>query len=662
MGPCGLKSRPHLRFRCWRSQQLNEQNRSIILEDCHEVPPASRSRCRQAHRCRGKDCRWHHHSRHCAREALAGRDRRRRPRWPRRSRQADPDRLEGRHHRAVRQMVRHRNETEGIRTMASKDVKFGVDARDRMLRGVDILANAVKVTLGPKGRNVVLDKSFGAPRITKDGVTVAKEIELEDKFENMGAQMLREVASKTNDTAGDGTTTATVLAQAIVREGAKSVAAGMNPMDLKRGIDIAVLAVVKDIEKRAKPVSSSAEVAQVGTISSNGDQTIGSMIAKAMQKVGNEGVITVEEAKAMETEVEIVEGMQFDRGYISPYFVTNADKMIAELEDAYILLHEKKLSGLQAMLPVLEAVVQSGKPLIIIAEDVEGEAIATLVVNKLRGGLKVAAVKAPGFGDRRKSMLEDIAILTGGQLISDDLGIKLENVTTAMLGRAKKIVIEKEKTTIVHGAGKKADIEARVNQIKAQIEETTSDYDKEKLQERLAKLAGGVAVIRVGGATEMEVKEKKDRVEDALNATRAAVQEGIVPGGGVALLRAKKAVGRIRDENSDVQAGINIVLKALEAPIRQIAENAGVEGSIVVGKIMEHKSETYGFNAQEEKYVDMVEAGIIDPAKVVRTALQDAGSVAGLLVTTEAMVAELPKDAAPAMPGGGGMGGMGGMM
>ena len=546
--------------------------------------------------------------------------------------------------------------------MSAKDVKFAGDARDRMLRGVDILANAVKVTLGPKGRNVVLDKSYGAPRITKDGVTVAKEIELEDKFENMGAQMVREVASRTNDLAGDGTTTATVLAQAIVREGAKSVAAGMNPMDLKRGIDLAVLAVVKDIEKRAKPVSSSAEVAQVGTISSNGDATIGSMIAKAMQKVGNEGVITVEEAKAMETEVEIVEGMQFDRGYISPYFVTNADKMIAELEDAYILLFEKKLSGLQAMLPLLEAVVQSGKPLVIVAEDVEGEAIATLVVNKLRGGLKIAAVKAPGFGDRRKAMLEDIAILTGGQLISDDLGIKLENVTTAMLGRAKKIVIEKEKTTIVNGAGKKADIEARVNQIKAQIEETTSDYDKEKLQERLAKLAGGVAVIRVGGATEMEVKEKKDRVEDALNATRAAVQEGIVPGGGVALLRAKKAVGNLTNDNSDVQAGINIVLKALEAPIRQIAENAGVEGSIVVGKIQDNKSETFGFDAQNEEYVDMVAKGIIDPAKVVRTALQDAGSIAGLLVTTEAMVAELPKDAAPAMPGGGGMGGMGGMM
>jgi chaperonin GroEL len=539
-------------------------------------------------------------------------------------------------------------------------VKFAGDARDRMLRGVDILANAVKVTLGPKGRNVVLDKSFGAPRITKDGVTVAKEIELEDKFENMGAQMMREVAQRTNDLAGDGTTTAAVLAQAIVREGAKSVAAGMNPMDLKRGIDFAVAAVVKDIEKRAKKVGSSAEVAQIGTISSNGDVNIGKMIAQAMQKVGNEGVITVEEAKAMETEVEIVEGMQFDRGYISPYFVTNAEKMVAELEDAYILLHEKKLSGLQTMLPLLEAVVQSGKPLVIIAEDVEGEAIATLVVNKLRGGLKVAAVKAPGFGDRRKSMLEDIAILTGGQLISDELGIKLENVTLAMLGRTKKVIIEKEKTTIVYGAGKKADIEARVGQIKAQIEETTSDYDKEKLQERLAKLAGGVAVIRVGGATEMEVKEKKDRVEDALNATRAAVEEGVVPGGGVALLRAKKAVGKLTNENSDVQAGINIVLKALEAPVRQIAENSGVEGSIVVGKILENKSETFGFDAQNEEYVDMVDKGIIDPAKVVRTALQDAGSIAGLLVTTEAMVAELPKDASPAMPGGGG--GMGGGM
>jgi chaperonin GroEL len=545
--------------------------------------------------------------------------------------------------------------------MAAKDVRFGGEARDKMLRGVDILANAVKVTLGPKGRNVVLDKSFGAPRITKDGVTVAKEIELEDKFENMGAQMVREVAQKTNDMAGDGTTTATVLAQAIVKEGAKSVAAGMNPMDLKRGIDIAVAAVVKDIEKRAKKVGSSAEVAQVGTISSNGDAKIGKMIAEAMQKVGNEGVITVEEAKALDTEVEIVEGMQFDRGYLSPYFITNAEKMVAELEDAFILLHEKKLSGLQAMLPVLEAVVQAGKPLLIIAEDIEGEALATLVVNKLRGGLKVAAVKAPGFGDRRKAMLEDIAILTSGQLISEDLGIKLENVTTAMLGRAKKVIIEKEKCTIVDGAGKKKDIEARVGQIKAQIEETTSDYDKEKLQERLAKLAGGVAVIRVGGATEIEVKEKKDRVEDALNATRAAVEEGIVPGGGVALLRAKKAVGRITNENSDVQAGINIVLKALEAPVRQIAENSGVEGSIVVGKIMENKSETFGFDAQTEEYVDMVDKGIVDPAKVVRAALQDAASVAGLLVTTEAMVAEAPKKASPPPPMPGGGGGMGGM-
>jgi chaperonin GroEL len=546
--------------------------------------------------------------------------------------------------------------------MAAKDVKFSTDARDRMLRGVDILANAVKVTLGPKGRNVVLDKSYGAPRITKDGVTVAKEIELEDKFENMGAQMVREVASKTNDRAGDGTTTATVLAQAIIREGAKSVAAGMNPMDLKRGVDIAVAAVVKDLEKRAKPVAASSEVAQVGTISSNGDQAIGKMIAQAMQKVGNEGVITVEEAKSLDTEVEIVEGMQFDRGYLSPYFVTNADKMIAELEDAYVLLYEKKLSGLQAMLPLLESIVQSSRPLVIIAEDVEGEALATLVVNRLRGGLKVAAVKAPGFGDRRKAMLEDIAILTGGQLISDDLGMKLETVTLNMLGRAKKVIIEKEKTTIVKGAGKKPDIEARVSQIKAQIEETTSDYDKEKLQERLAKLAGGVAIIRVGGATEIEVKEKKDRVEDALNATRAAVEEGIVTGGGTALLRAKKAIGKLHNENSDIQAGINIVLKALEAPIRQIAENAGVEGSIVVGKILDNKSETFGFDAQNEEYVDMVEKGIIDPVKVVRTALQDAASVAGLLITTEAMVAELPKDAPPPMPGGGGgMGGMGGM-
>ncbi len=546
--------------------------------------------------------------------------------------------------------------------MAAKEVRFSSDARDRMLRGVDILANAVRVTLGPKGRNVVLDKSFGAPRITKDGVTVAKEIELDDKFENMGAQMVREVAQKTNDNAGDGTTTATVLAHAIVREGAKAVAAGMNPMDLKRGIDTAVQAVIKDVEKRAKKVGSSAEVAQVGTISANGDATIGKMIAQAMQKVGNEGVITVEEAKALETDVEIVEGMQFDRGYLSPYFITNAEKMVAELEDAYVLLHEKKLSALQAMLPVLEAVVQSGKPLLIVAEDIEGEALATLVVNKLRGGLKVAAVKAPGFGDRRKAMLEDIAILTGGQLISEDLGIKLESVTLQMLGRAKKVIIEKEKTTLVDGAGKKKEIEARVGQIKAQIEETTSDYDREKLQERLAKLAGGVAVIRVGGATEIEVKEKKDRVDDALNATRAAVEEGIVPGGGVALLRAKKAVGKLTNDNPDVQAGINIVLKAIEAPLRQIAENSGVEGSIVVGKIMDSKSETYGFDAQSETYVDLVEKGIIDPAKVVRRALQDAASVAGLLVTTEAMVAEVPKEqpAMPAMPPGGGMGGMGG--
>src|SRR6186997_1893227 len=502
--------------------------------------------------------------------------------------------------------------------MAAKDVKFSGDARDRMLRGVDILANAVKVTLGPKGRNVVIEKSFGAPRITKDGVTVAKEIELEDKFENMGAQMLREVASKTNDTAGDGTTTATVLAQAIVREGAKSVAAGMNPMDLKRGIEIAVSAVVKDIEKRAKPVASSAEVAQVSTISSNGDSAIGKMIAQAMQKVGNEGVITVEENKSLDTEVDIVEGMKFDRGYLSPYFVTNAEKMTAELEDAYILLHEKKLSGLQAMLPVLEAVVQSGKPLIIIAEDVEGEAIATLVVNRLRGGLKVAAVKAPGFGDRRKAMLEDIGILTGGQVISEDLGIKLENVTLNMLGKAKRVLIEKENTTIIEGTGKKADIVGRCNQIRAQVEETTSDYDREKLQERLAKLAGGVAIIRVGGSTEVEVKERKDRVDDAMHATRAAVEEGILPGGGVALLRAGKAIEKLRGKNEDQRHGIEIVKRALEAPIRQIAENSGAEGAIVVGKILGNKSETYGFNAQSEDYVDMLSAGIVDPAKVVR--------------------------------------------
>ena len=543
--------------------------------------------------------------------------------------------------------------------MAAKEVRFGGEARERMLRGVDILANAVKVTLGPKGRNVVIDKSFGAPRTTKDGVTVAKEIELEDKFENMGAQMVREVASKTNDVAGDGTTTACVLAQAIVREGAKAVAAGMNPMDLKRGVDQAVRTAIEDIKKRSKKVKGSDEVGQVGTISANGEKDIGDMIAKAMQKVGNEGVITVEEAKSLDTELDVVEGMQFDRGYLSPYFITNADKMIAELEDVYILLHEKKLSGLQAMLPVLEAVVQTGRPLLIIAEDVEGEALATLVVNKLRGGLKVAAVKAPGFGDRRKAMLEDIAVLTGGQVISEDLGIKLENVTLDMLGRAKRVRVEKENTTIVDGHGKKNDIQGRVAQIKQQIEETTSDYDREKLQERLAKLAGGVAVIKVGGSTEVEVKERKDRVDDALNATRAAVEEGIVPGGGVALLRARKAVDALKSDNADIQAGIKIVSRALEAPIRQIAENAGVEGSIVVGKVLE-KSGNFGFDAQNEEYVDLVEKGIIDPTKVVRTALQDAASVASLLITTEAMVAEKPKDkpAAPAMPGGGGMGGM----
>ena len=527
--------------------------------------------------------------------------------------------------------------------MAAKEVRFGGEARERMLRGVDILANAVKVTLGPKGRNVVIDKSFGAPRTTKDGVTVAKEIELEDKFENMGAQMVREVASKTNDIAGDGTTTATVLAQAIVREGAKNVAAGMNPMDLRRGIDMAVTAVVEDLKKRSKKIKSSEEVGQVGTISANGEKAIGDMIAKAMQKVGNEGVITVEEAKTAETELEVVEGMQFDRGYLSPYFITNADKMLCELEDVYILLHEKKLSSLQAMLPILEAVVQSSKPLLIIAEDIEGEALATLVVNKLRGGLKVAAVKAPGFGDRRKAMLEDIATLSGGQVISEDLGIKLENVGLDMLGRAKRVRIDKENTTIIDGAGKKADITGRVAQIKAQIEDTTSDYDREKLQERLAKLAGGVAVIRVGGSTEIEVKERKDRVDDALNATRAAVEEGIVPGGGVALLRAKKALESVTSKNPDVQAGINIVSKALEAPLRQIVENAGVEGSIVVGKLLE-KSGNYGFDAQNEEYVDMVAAGIIDPTKVVRVALQDAASVASILITTEAMIAEKPKD------------------
>ena len=543
--------------------------------------------------------------------------------------------------------------------MSAKDVRFSSDARDRMLRGVDILNNAVKVTLGPKGRNVILDKSYGAPRITKDGVTVAKEIELEDKFENMGAQMVREVASKTSDLAGDGTTTATVLAASIMKEGLKLVAAGMNPMDLKRGIDMAATAVVKDIERRSKKVQSSEEIAQIGTIAANGDKTIGKMIADAMKKVGNEGVITVEEAKTAETELDVVEGMQFDRGYLSPYFITNAEKMIAELEDAYILIHEKKLSSLQPMLPILEAVVQSGKPLLIVAEDIEGEALATLVVNKLRGGLKVAAVKAPGFGDRRKAMLEDIAVLTAGTMIAEDLGIKLENVTLQMLGKAKRVRIEKENTTIIDGAGSKKDIEGRIAQIKAQIEETTSDYDKEKLQERLAKLAGGVAVIRVGGSTEVEVKEKKDRVDDAMHATKAAVEEGIVPGGGVALLRAKAAIGKLSDDNADIQAGINIVLRALESPIRQIAENSGVEGSIVVGKVLENKSQTYGFDAQTEQYVDMLNAGIVDPAKVVRVALQDAASIAGLMITTEAMVAETPKKKeAPAMPGGGGMGGM----
>jgi chaperonin GroEL len=541
--------------------------------------------------------------------------------------------------------------------MAAKDVKFSGDARERMLRGVDILANAVRVTLGPKGRNVVLDKSFGAPRITKDGVTVAKEIELADKFENMGAQMVREVASKTNDIAGDGTTTATVLAQAIVREGVKLVAAGMNPMDLKRGIDKAVAAAVEDIKGRARKVANSDEVAQVGVISANGDETIGKMIAEAMKKVGNEGVITVEEAKSLETELDVVEGMQFDRGYLSPYFITNADKMICELESPFILLFEKKLSGLQAMLPVLEAVVQSGKPLLIVAEDVEGEALATLVVNKLRGGLKVAAVKAPGFGDRRKAMLEDMAVLTAGQLISEDLGIKLENVTLDMLGKAKKVIVQKEFTTIVDGAGKKKDIEARCGQIRAQIEETTSDYDKEKLQERLAKLAGGVAVIKVGGATEVEVKEKKDRVDDAMHATKAAVEEGIVAGGGVALLYATRALDKIKPANDDEKAGIDIVRRALQSPVRQIVENAGDDGSVVVGKLLDQKDSNYGYDAQKGEYTNLVKAGIIDPVKVVRIALQDASSVAGLLITTEAMVAERPEKKAPAMPPGGGMGG-----
>jgi chaperonin GroEL len=541
--------------------------------------------------------------------------------------------------------------------MAAKDVRFGADAREKMLRGVDILADAVRVTLGPKGRNVVLEKSFGAPRTTKDGVTVAKEIELADKFENMGAQMVREVASKTNDAAGDGTTTATVLAHAIVREGSKSVAAGMNPMDLKRGIEKAVEAVVADLKKRSKKVKSNDEIGQVGTISANGDKVVGKMIAEAMAKVGNEGVITVEEAKSLETELDVVEGMQFDRGYISPYFVTNAEKMIADLEEPYILIHEKKLSSLQPMLPILEAVVQGGRPLVIIAEEVEGEALATLVVNKLRGGLKVAAVKAPGFGDRRKAMLEDIAIVTGGQVISEDLGIKLENVKLNMLGTAKKVRITKDDTTIIDGSGKKSDITARVNQIKQQIEETTSDYDKEKLQERLAKLAGGVAVIRVGGATEVEVKEKKDRVDDALNATKAAVEEGILPGGGTALLYATKALAGVTGENEDQNAGVAIVRKAIQSPLRQIVENSGVEASIVVGKLLEQKSNTFGFDAQSEQYVDLVDAGIVDPTKVVRTALQNAASVAGLLITTEAMVADRPKKESGGMPGGGMPGG-----
>src|SRR5213592_2379581 len=547
--------------------------------------------------------------------------------------------------------------------MAAKEVKFGVDARDRMLRGVDILTNAVRVTLGPKGRNVVLDKSFGAPRISKDGVTVAKEIELEDKFENMGAQMVREVASKASDVAGDGTTTATVLAQAIVKEGSKAVAAGMNPMDLKRGIDLAVEAIVEDLKKNSKKVTSNEEIAQVGTISANGDQEIGRFIADAMKKVGNEGVITVEEAKSLETELEVVEGMQFDRGYISPYFITNAEKMRVEMEDPYILIYEKKLSGLQELLPLLEAVVQTSKPLLIIAEDIEGEALATLVVNKLRGGLKVAAVKAPGFGDRRKAMLEDIAILTGGTMVSADLGIKLENVTINMLGRAKKVTVDKENTTIVSGAGKKTDIQARIAQIKAQIEETTSDYDREKLQERLAKLAGGVAVIRVGGATEVEVKERKDRVDDAMHATRAAVEEGVVPGCGVALLRASEQLKRIKTQNDDQKTGVEIVRKALSAPARQIAINAGEDGSVIVGKILEKEQYNYGFDSQTGEYGNLVSKGIIDPTKVVRAAIQNAASVAALLITTEAMVAEVPKKnvGGGMPPGGGGMGGMGGM-
>jgi chaperonin GroEL len=547
--------------------------------------------------------------------------------------------------------------------MAAKEVKFDTDARDRMLRGVNILADAVKVTLGPKGRNVVLDKSFGAPRITKDGVTVAKEIELSDKFENMGAQMIREVASKTNDVAGDGTTTATILAQAIVREGVRAVAAGMNPMDLRRGVNLAVSAVVADIQKRSKKVSSNEEIAQVGTISANGDKEIGDFLARAMEKVGNEGVITVEEAKSLDTELDVVEGMQFDRGYLSPYFITNPEKMIAELEDPYILIHESKLSGLQPMLPLLEAVVQSGRPLLVLAEDVEGEALATLVVNRLRGGLKVAAVKAPGFGDRRKAMLQDIAVLTGGQVVSEDLGIKLENVTIDMLGQAKRISIDKDNTTVIDGAGKKKDIDGRVSQIRAQIEETSSDYDREKLQERLAKLAGGVAVIRVGGATEIEVKERKDRVEDAMNSTRAAVEEGIVPGGGTALLKAVKALDKVEPENADQKVGVEIIRRAIIVPCKQIAANAGADGSIIAGKLSESNDKNLGFDAQTGQFVDMIKSGIIDPAKVVRTALQDAASVAGLLITTEAMVAEKPDDrpAMPAMPGGGDMGGMGGM-
>jgi chaperonin GroEL len=545
--------------------------------------------------------------------------------------------------------------------MAAKQVQFSTDAREKMLRGVNVLANAVKVTLGPKGRNVVIQKSFGAPRSTKDGVSVAKEIELEDAFENMGAQMIREVASKTNDKAGDGTTTATVLAQAIVQEGLKAVAAGMNPMDLKRGIDKAVTVVIENVKSSSKKVSANSEIAQVGTISANGDIEVGEMIARAMEKVGNEGVITVEEAKTAETELDVVEGMQFDRGYLSPYFITNADKMEAQLEEPLILLHEKKLSSLQAMLPILEAVVQSGRPLLIIAEDIEGEALATLVVNKLRGGLRVAAVKAPGFGDRRKAMLEDIAVLTGGQVISEDLGIKLENVTLDMLGKAKKVTITKDDTTIVDGVGEKSAIEARIAQIKAQIEATTSDYDREKLQERLAKLAGGVAVIRVGGSTEVEVKEKKDRVDDALNATRAAVEEGIVPGGGIALLKASKALEGLEGDNADQKAGIAIIRRALQAPIRQISENAGVEGSIVVGKVLESNDAAFGFNAQTEEYGDLVKMGVIDPAKVVRTALQDAASVAGILITTEAAVADAPKKASAGGAGGGMPGGMGGM-